>query len=282
MTAIISRVLTSAALLLWGTVLTWFYFSGKVQSYLHPTFQIYTAISGILLVLMASIVLIFGFPECCNEENCVHTHGKLTAGRIFALFILVVPLFVAATVSPDQFGGTTVTNRGVIDNIAQLPGAKKTQLAQMAYTEPPLPGEDTTSKQAQTPPEAGDAYLQKNGKGQIVLQTIDLLYAADEPSMRKDFGGKEIEIIGQYMPAKVKNPTGKNFNLIRLYVMCCAADARPVAVTIEAPKAEKLTEMSWVKVTGKVTFQHQGDRFTPIVVANSVTPCDAPEDKFLY
>ncbi|MEO8207077.1 MAG: DUF1980 domain-containing protein, partial [Chthoniobacterales bacterium] len=97
MTALISRFLTSATLLIWGTVLTWFYFSGKVQSYLHPTFQVYTAISGIILVLMACIVLIFGFPECCNEENCVHTHGKLTIRRIFALCVLIFPLFIAAT-----------------------------------------------------------------------------------------------------------------------------------------------------------------------------------------
>ncbi|MEO8204630.1 MAG: hypothetical protein ABI615_00515, partial [Chthoniobacterales bacterium] len=165
------------------------------------------------------------------------------------------------------------------DDITQLPNAKKS--VQPAYLEPPLPGEDA-SAQPQSPPEAADTYLKKNSKGQLVLQCIDLLYAADEPSMRKDFSGKEVEMIGQFMPAKVKNPTGKNFNLVRLYVMCCAADARPVSVAVEAPKNESFPDMSWVKVTGKVTFQRQVDRFVALVVADSITPCDAPEDKFLY
>ncbi|MEO6847599.1 MAG: TIGR03943 family protein [Chthoniobacterales bacterium] len=279
MSTILSRILTSFVLMVWGTVLTWFYFSGKVQAYLHPTFQIYPAISGIILILMACVVLIFGFPECCNGENCAHTHGKLTFGRIFAFVILIFPIFVAASTSPGQFGATAVMNRGYVDNISQLPGAQKALAKQQPFVEPPLPGENPST---QPKPSDSDNYLPKNAKGQLTLQTIDLLYAAEEPSMRKDFENKEVELIGQFMPLKVKNPTGSRFNLIRMYIVCCAADARPVAINIQAPKGEDFKDMSWVKVVGKAEFPLEGGRHTPLIVASSIEKCDPPSDKFLY
>ncbi len=48
--------------------------------------------------------------------------------------------------------------------------------------------------------------MPRNEAGQIKAQTVDLLYAAEEPTMRQDFEGKEVELIGQFMPAKSNNP----------------------------------------------------------------------------
>ena len=70
-----------------------------------------------------------------------------------------------------------------------------------------------------------------NEAGQIKAQTVDLIYAAEEPSMRADFEGKEVEVIGQFMPARENNaPKADRFNLVRMFIICCAADARPVAI----------------------------------------------------
>lgn len=280
MTAIISRIVTAGVLMVWGTVLTWFYFSGQVKSYLHPSFCIYPAIAGIILILMAATVLIFGFPECCNEENCMHTHGKFNFRRILTFVVLVLPIFIATAGSPGQFSAVTVMNRGYIEDVTQLPGARR-QAFSSAYAEPPLPGE-TPSDASSSEPVSADTYMKKNEKGQVVIQTIDLMYAAEEPSMRKDFSGREVEVMGQFMPAKVKNPTGKNFDLVRMYVNCCAADARPMALTVEANQPEDFKKMTWLKVTGKAVFRRDGDRYTPLVVADSIVPCDAPDEKFLY
>ena len=100
--------------------------------------------------------------------------------------------------------------------------------------------------------------------------------------MREDFEGKEIEMIGQFMPAKDKNAQGNRFNLVRMFVMCCAADARPVAVAVQTNTPEKAAEMSWVKVVGKATFPLEGGRRIPVVVAESVSPCDPPPESFIY
>jgi uncharacterized membrane protein YcgQ (UPF0703/DUF1980 family) len=84
------------------------------------------------------------------------------------------------------------------------------------------------------------------------------------------------------MPAKEKNASGNRFSLVRMFVMCCAADARPVAVSVETKVPMESAEMSWVKVQGKATFPLEGGRRIPVVVAESITPCDPPPESFIY
>ena len=127
---------------------------------------------------------------------------------------------------------------------------------------------------------ASQEYLPRNEAGQIKAQTVDLIYAAEEPTMRADFEGKAVELIGQFMPER--DAKGDRFNLVRMFVMCCAADARPVAITVQTNKAQSVAEMSWIKVVGKAAFPVESGRRVPIVLAESVTPCDPPEETFIY
>ena len=277
MMATVQRYVWAGVLMVWGVVLSYFYFSGRVGSYLHPAFHIWTAASGIALVLMAAGMLFL--PQAqdpCPAGECLHTPERKTLwGVAITALILIGPLLVTTVVSPSQFGAAVVMNRGMADSIADLPGYKP-------YTEPPLPTEDGSPPQAAMQTEPAASYLPMNQAGQIKAQTVDLLYAAQEPTMREDFENKEVELIGQFMPAKSNNPKGDRFNLVRMFVMCCAADARPVAVTVQTSQAAKLPEMSWIKVTGKATFPVEAGRSVPVVVADSVTPTDAPPESFIY
>jgi uncharacterized membrane protein YcgQ (UPF0703/DUF1980 family) len=125
-------------------------------------------------------------------------------------------------------------------------------------------------------------YLKRNAAGYIAAETVDLLYAAGEPVMREDFENKQVEVTGQFLPALTGNPNGDRFNLTRLFVMCCAADARPVAISVQSQPATDLPKMTWVKVRGKATFPVEGGKHMPVIVAESVTETDAPEESFLY
>jgi uncharacterized repeat protein (TIGR03943 family) len=312
MTAVIQRWVSAAVLAIWGSVLTYFFFTGRVGSYLHPAFHSWTIASGIVMLLMAAGVLFLPRGEgtcdddhghgCCGAADkdegqmtfrvadsqdgrmaltspaahghdcCGHDHGK-TKLRIVPALILTVPLLVSATVSPSQFGAAVVTNRGYVQNIADLPGYQP-------YMEPALPTADGSEGPMETKPSSD--YLPRNAAGQITAQTVDLLYAAEEPNMREDFDGKEVEMIGQFMPAKENNPKGNRFNLVRMFVMCCAADARPVAVSVETNQPSQPPEMSWVKVVGKATFPLEGGRRIPVVIADSITPCEPPPESFIY
>lgn len=277
MTVCIQRYLSVTVLMVWGVVMTYFYFSGRLASYLHPAFHIWTVASGIVLVLMAAGLLFL--PQAAEdtcEDGCLHPVGsRKLAGSVLASFILVLPLLVTTVVSPSQFGAAVVMNRGLTQDIGDLPGY-------VPYVEPALPTQDGSPGEPGMQTDPSSSYLPRNAAGQIKAQAVDLLYAAQEPTMREDFDNKEVEVIGQYMPAKSNNPRGDRFNLVRMFVMCCAADARPVAVSVQTTKPEDLPEMSWVKVIGRATFLIEAGRNVPVVVAESVTPTEPPPESFIY
>jgi uncharacterized repeat protein (TIGR03943 family) len=271
MMTIPSRLISAGTLMAWGSVLCYIYFSGRVASYLHPTFQPFTAAAGVVLVLMAAGLLVFSGSEeprvVASDGPCGKPRG--VAWDILSAVVLVVPLLTALRMSPGEFGAAAVLNRGFIENVADLPA----MVARIP--EPPLPGEEGLEEPAAS-------YLVRNEEGRIMAEAIDLLYAAEEPTMRSDFENQEVEVIGQYMPARVNNPAGDRFNLVRMYVLCCAADARPMAVPVQGKIPETLPEMGWVKVKGKATFPVEGGRRAAVIVADQVEETEPPEETFIY
>lgn len=266
MTSKLSRFLPPAALLVWGLTLSYFFFSGRVSSYLHPAFHIGTLLSGIVLTALSAGMLFL--PD--SEEDCCGG-GRPAGGLILSFLILTLPLLFAAGISPSEFGVAAVMNRGLVENISGLP-------AYSPPLEPPLPQADGSVGEGTMMDPA--AYLAKNEKGQIKVETVDLLYAAGEPTMREDFENKAVEITGQFLPARTGNASGDRFNLVRMFVMCCAADARPVAVAVQGNKS--FPEMTWLKVTGRVTFPVEAGRRSTLIIADTIEETEPPPESFVY
>jgi len=270
-----SRFCSSGVLMVWGVVLLYFQLSGRIASYLHPAFHLYVAISGGVLVFL-SAALLLTFPKDHDGDSCCEDHDHSShffSGGIASLLILVVPLLAATKISQSSFGATAVKNRGVVSHIADLPG----------YTpafEPALPNHDGTVGEATLMDPS--LYLRKNDSGQILAELIDLVYAAGDADLLGDFENQEVELVGQFLPARTGNSSGDRFRLVRMFVMCCAADARPVGISIQDNQALNSPEMTWVKVRGKATFPVEGGRRTPLVIAESVTETEPPRESFVY
>ena len=77
-----------------------------------------------------------------------------------------------------------------------------------------------------------------------MAEVLDLLYAAQDINLRKDFEGKTVQLIGQLMPDTADNAKGSRFKAVRMFMTCCAADARPVAALVESNQAPNIPEMS--------------------------------------
>jgi len=266
---ILPRFAASCVLLLWGVLMSYFYLSGRVASYLHPAFHIYTIISGIVLLLL-SISLLFTFPSRPSEHLSPRWFSN---GGIFSLLLLTIPVLAATKLSPGSFGDTAVMNRGMVSNISDLPGFSPPR-------EPGLPNPDGSLAEGTLMDPS--LYLKKNDAGYIGAETVDLLYAAGDPVMREDFENKLVELSGQFLPALMGNPNGNRFNLTRLFVMCCAADARPIAITVQSNGSLDFPKMTWLKVRGTATFPVENGRHTPVIIAESVNETDPPEESFLY
>ena len=294
MTSLFNRWLPGVTLLVWSGVLLAYYWTGRIASFLQPSFRVNVLLAGLAMLAMACCFLFLpGVANCCDDERCGHPLGRRKFGRILTFLVLILPLTAAAMFSPNNYSATAIGNKGIVTDVSGLVrrnGTTKTPGPQAAVadnaSEPPLP-----TKSGQPAPAAAatpstdtsaDQYLPKSKDGNIEVQVIDLLYAAQDSSMRADFDGKTVETIGQLMPDDTHNAGGNRFKLMRMFMYCCAADAKPIATLVEAPAMPNAQEMAWVKVVGKVEFPIEGGRTIPVLKATSVTQVDPPEETMLY
>jgi uncharacterized repeat protein (TIGR03943 family) len=280
---ILSQVRNALILLLWGAGILWLDLSGRLSAYLHPSLQPFTAGSGFLLILLAGFSIMAlatmqreqGHSCCCDhdgheevshhpEKHADHHHGDAGALALFVkTVILAMPILVLLSGNADRFTATTVANRGVVQDLSNLPSAN-----------------------ASAAKIAGNAAVPEASPvktvGAMPLQVIDMLYALQMPSYREEFEGKEVEMIAQYVPMTTGNPKGDRFQAVRMFITCCAADAKPVGVTVRASSIPKLPEMGWVRITGKPAFPMEGGRRAAVLEASKVESCDAPSEPFVY
>jgi len=293
MNKIFSRWLPCATLAAWSSVLLYFYFSGRIHAFLHPSFRPYVLLAGLAMAVMAMVFLLFpADANCCSAAECGHGLSRVAAGKVLTFLILLLPVTAAAMFSPDNFGKNVMLNRVEITDASSLRSPVAQKNAPPAPVDMPLPtnGADSASAApasapaptANAQPAPPQDYLQRTPDGRIVAEVLDLLYAAQDNALRKDFEGKPVELIGQLMPDTTHNPDGNRFKAVRMFMTCCAADARPVAALVEAGAAPKLPEMSWIKITGTATFPIENGRRIAVLKADKVEKCNPPEETMLY
>lgn len=282
MTKLFNRWLPCATLFSWSAILLGFYFSGRVDAYLHPAFRPGVLIAGgVMLALAAAFAFLPGVASGCVDENCGQPLGKMKGGRFLTFFILLLPFGTASLYSPQSFSATTIMNRGVVTDARGLASQKTPAASPSNPLEPALPTKDGAPAAPEQAAAAND-FLPKSKEGNVLVAVVDLLYAAQDPSLRPDFENKKVELIGQIMPDNVSNSNGRRFKLVRMFMVCCAADARPVAALIESDKKPDAAEMTWVKIVGSVNFPIESGRPIAVVKADSVTVTNPPDETMLY
>jgi uncharacterized repeat protein (TIGR03943 family) len=299
MNRLFSRWLPCATLAAWSSVLLYFYFSGRIAAFLHPMFRPYVAAAGFVLAFMALIFLLFpADANCCSSAECGHGLSRLATGKILSFLILFLPVTAAAMFSADGFGKNAMLNRGIITDasalrpptartdkpttVPDLPLPTNDPAAASPGNTPPAPEKTPSTAAATTPPSATEDYLQRTPDGRIVAEVLDLLYAAQDNALRQDFENKPVELIGQLMPDASDNASGKRFKAVRMFMTCCAADARPVATLFEIEKKPEFAEMTWIKVTGTATFPIENGRRIAVLKAEKVEKTAPPEESMLY
>jgi uncharacterized repeat protein (TIGR03943 family) len=284
MNSIFSRWLPCVTLAAWSAILIGIHVTGRVREFLAPEFRPGVLVAGLAMAGMALVFLLFpADTSCCSSANCGHALSRRSFGKVLTFLILLLPITAAAMFSTDSFSGNVIKNRGVITDASALAGRART-----APPPPPtldLPTNNPTPPAGDAPATPADApadYLQRTPDGAIIVEVLDLLYAAQDNSLRADFENKTVEIVGQLMPETADNASGKRFKLVRMFMTCCAADARPVATLIEAEVPPGLPEMSWIRVQGTSTFPIEGGRRIAVLKAGKVEATKPPEESMLF
>ena len=300
MPSLFARWLPAATLATWSAVLLYFHFSMRMNAMLAPEFRVYALIAAVVLGVMAlSFVAFQGDATCCSSRECGHGLSRLYTGKLLTFFILLVPIVVAARFDPrGGFSGTMVKNRGTATTLEQLGSAAPRAADGKSDFRTPvdlsLPTKDGSTPPAPTlpAPAAGSQppatetktadYLVRTPDGKIVAEVLDLLYAAQDNLLRKDFEGQRVELVGQFMPDSSDNTGVIRFKAVRMFMTCCAADARPVATLVEAEKLPAFPEMTWVKITGIPSFPVEKGRRISVLKAEKVEKAEPPAEAMIY
>lgn len=109
----------------------------------------------------------------------------------------------------------------------------------------------------------------------------DIVYAQQSNRYSKVTGvgpGTEVDLLG-FIDRDSKGPEG-TIRLTRFFVSCCAADAIPFSVAVDAAALPPmdLAADSWAAVTGKLE-EREGQL---VVRAASLDPVPEPQDPYLY
>jgi hypothetical protein len=243
-------------------------------------------------------------------------------GRLVAIILLAVPVTYAAVLSPDRFSSNAIVNKGIYTPsygegaraeqftlkkdaapksepaVAAAPSASAPAVAQTAPDPSKAPAPAASTKAADSPPAAKGADTKSFGsftladlksqvpqspEGNFMLEVPELYYTAGDKEVQGVLAGQPVETIAQVLPEKVHNEKGTRLRIFRLLIQCCAADARPYSIPVEFGKtAPAIKDMTWVKVTGKMSYKKEGDQTVPIIEATSMTPTDEPANGMVY
>jgi hypothetical protein len=125
---------------------------------------------------------------------------------------------------------------------------------------------------------SGPGNLPSAEDGNVALEVTDLLYAETQEPLRKMIAGKTVGVIGQFIPGA----THDQFKLVRIFLWCCAADARPIYIPVALSAPVDVSDMEWVKVTGTAEFSTNEGQNHVLRKADSVDASDPPEEAMLY
>lgn len=302
MTSLFTRWIPSLSLGAWSAILLSSHLSGRASKFLHPAFRPGVLAAGVILAILAILVASRETPpECCADATCTHPLSRSRMGRWIMFGILVIPASFATWLSPDTFSKQAFEQRGITMDATGL-GDRRTATPQQAQVQsdiaeaktaasfpetaaltpaPQTPQPATTSEKTDAEDAVPD-YLQRTKEGYIITEVLDLLYSVQDSQLRKDFEGRTIQLIAQIMPDKTSEKPTNRFKAVRMFMSCCAADARPVATLVETKNLPDFAEMTWVKVIGTATFPVEKGKRTAVIQAISVEETKPPEEAMLF
>ena len=231
------------------------YASGRAGSFVAPSYVWMAPAAAALILAMAAarIVATRADGDCdCAEDH----HGRIPLWACSLAILAGVVLAVA--VDPRGYSAEQMRKR-------RMP-----MLARDAELESALAW--ILGRKPAANAGAAERSLPKNP---TVLELIQHATMADRSTLE----GQYVTVIGQ---CDLRDgPAAPRFDIYRLVVTCCVADAQAVAVEVARSSGESLDERGWVSVGGIVRFDSQFDPSMPVIHAATISKVPPPSAPYL-
>jgi len=238
------KLLHTGILASWLITLVFLVLGGGYRSFIRPSFVVFLwAAIAILLVFIIS-----GITETA--------HRKVKFEDITRSGFLLLPLMALWLAYGKPLGSYAYTKKAI---------AEQPAVVEMAPSSP-RPEASASNKQAP-----------------LEVTIFDLI---DQP---QEYQGKLIVTEGMAMRQKtfrrdananLKALQPGSFILFRFLIVCCVADSQPLGMIVESPKANRVADNEWYRITGRFSLnKNKLGVISHAVVSRMETP---PELPYLY
>ena len=119
--------------------------------------------------------------------------------------------------------------------------------------------------------------------GDFLLDVPQIFYTAGDKELMAVMEDIPVETTAQLMEETLNNPDNTRLKAFRLFIECCAADARPLSIPIDFGKAPpEYTEMGWYKIFGKLHYSNEDGEILPILKVDKVVETIEPTDGLIF
>jgi uncharacterized repeat protein (TIGR03943 family) len=246
-----------ATLLILAAFMAFSFFSGRISVFLAPDYVWLTPTAALVLSAMFAARL-FGYARGAASCAC-HSQSTGTKTTWACAAVLILPVVTVLVVNPTQLSPEGARKR----QVTPLPRNVHLELAVDWVM---------GIKRAKKKP-TGSVELPKNPT------IIDLMNAAAEYHP-DDLDGRFVNIEGQC--GFGSDAADERFDLYRLVVNCCIADATTVPLEIVRPKKKtQLSPGGWVRVQGMIKFDNPMDPSMPVIEAAKISKIAEPSEPYL-
>lgn len=224
--------------------------NGTLSYYIHPRFNILTALTAVGLILVGIVYARRNqqaepHGDAHHQGHEHHSHDLSWLG----LAILLLPVLLGVFVQPKPLGANALANREI--NVGSLTSAQAPESSQLAV-------------------------IATSGERNI----LDWLYLFQRSEDMSQFNGEEVHVIGfVYQDEQFES---EQFMVSRFTVSCCVADAAPIGLIVQWPETAALQADEWVEVEGTLQMGTFNDLEMPLLIADSVTPTEPPAQPYLF
>lgn len=252
--AMLSRWLHPFVFGAWMVALVYLLGSRRYMEFLRPEF-------GLLLV--PALFIAMGFMIAAIAGNRT-THTDVSTALRAAVLLLPLVFLIGA---PDAMLGELAFKNRFVGTGAVAPNTRESAGERFPWEEGQ--NEEAASLVDTTRPRSRAA-------GECLI--TDLYHRADR------YDGRRVVFTGMIMrdEALKKHFGGRDTAIYRFLITCCAADALPLAVAVDAGPAEPFAKDQWVRVSGTFSLLRIDGASVPLVTDATLEPIEAPTIPYLF
>lgn len=247
-TALWSMVL----LLLFYTFIKMIY-SGDIKNFIHPDMVKYCVFGTIAIGMMLIYNIFNTFSE--SEEDKVR----------YGYILFLIPVLIYWFIKPNGLSESAAINRGI-----NLDFYKALVMEYGKIEHHHHEGDEHSHSH-------GDGEI-KIEKGELIVNNENFFTTFKEIYINEEKYQENTVRIKGFMVQEKENSEG--FILSRMIVSCCAADTEVIGIKCKYKYAPHIANGQWVEVAGKL--QIEGDKKRPILIVESLTLIEKPEESYIY